>query len=383
MLSFYKSSNKISDAFNISLREEKESVSWERNQRKQRNLFNFSKASNKISDAFNTSLREDQEKPSLERKQRNQRSIFNFSKASNKISDAFNTSLREEKQLSLLEQIQLEHSAGMKMTEEIKSNSRKRRNKRVACYHQSSQQCFQEVPTMKAIMVSNGYVDNHDGTTSLSKFIRESNVPTFQSDFVQQVVLGTMMALKKLHDSGVAHGSLTPNSIGINIDCDDLNRVTRVEARHIRLLYTENTSDLDIVEKGPASCTYASPQTLQGQKTDGRLDDMWAVGCILLEMRYGIPKGWESACTMMSHTVMSGRSSAAKRGIIKALYKAHMATALKRIRKTKVSCTSDFHLQHLLCHQLLLENAAHRARFASVSLEHPWFTFEYSTAMIA
>ena len=40
-------------------------------------------------------------------------------------------------------------------------------------------------------------------------------------------------------------------------------------------------------------------------------------------------------------------------------------------------------IHHLLCHQLLLEKAAHRARFVNVSHEHPWFSHEYPTAMTA
>ena len=304
--------------------------------------------------------------------------MFGFSKSSNKISQAFNSSLRQEEELTGWEKRQRDLKADLKMAKEdekrMKAKGRKRRNQKVDCCRQLPQH-RQEIPTMNDIMTINGYVDNHSGTTSLFNFMMESNVPKTQSDFAQQVVLGTMNALKQLHDRGIAHGSLSPSSIGININ-RSMGHVTRVEARQVRLLYTTKRSPVVGDEKEMTSCAYASPQKLQGKKTDGRLDDMWAAGCILLELRFGLPKDWESTCLVMSQSMQG--SNAAKRGIARALYRARMASYLKRIRNTKVSSTEDFHLQNLLCRQLLLKKAAHRAFFANSSLQHPWFCHEYA-----
>ena len=285
--------------------------------------------------------------------------MFNFSKSTNKISQAFSESLREDAIKDEREELR-KNIAHQKASQK---KAKRNRASKVAC-HPCRLPRHAYFPTMTTKAFDDE--DIKSGTsTSLSQLMKESDLPTAQPDFVQQVILGVLQSLKNLHDRGMFHGALSPSCI--LIDATD----GRVEACNIRLRMSNCCC---------GDPTYASPQMLKGKMTDARLADMWAVGCILLELRFGLPQGWTTSCQKMSKS--SRKSSATKRRIAKALYKARMGQFLKRIGAKKATTVGDYHLQNLLCNWLLVTKVGPRGLTDQV-LRHSWFKYEYPTITAA
>ena len=96
-----------------------------------------------------------------------------------------------------------------------------------------------------------------------------------------RIATAVLEALQYLHDNGVVHRALTPESIMVaandTIKILDFGQASEAASR--RLTYTNLADDLGTVD-------YISPEQVAGRRCDGRAD-IYAMGVILYEMLTG------------------------------------------------------------------------------------------------
>ncbi|HEY1806339.1 MAG TPA: serine/threonine-protein kinase [Terracidiphilus sp.] len=115
-----------------------------------------------------------------------------------------------------------------------------------------------------------------------------------------RIAIAVLDALEYIHNSGVVHRTLRPESI--MVDADDKVKLIdfgyAADATARRLTYTNLTADLGKPD-------YISPEQVQGKRGDSR-SDIYAVGVILYEMLTGkLPFGGSSPREVMNERLLN------------------------------------------------------------------------------
>lgn len=139
--------------------------------------------------------------------------------------------------------------------------------------HQGVLRVFTEVERSRVYMV----MEWCDGKP-LRAIMNEGKIPPERAI---RIAVSVLEALQYLHDNGVVHRALTPESImaggGDTIKLIDFGRASDATSR--RLTYTNLTDELGTVD-------YIAPEQVTGKRGDAR-SDLFAMGVILYEMITG------------------------------------------------------------------------------------------------
>jgi serine/threonine protein kinase len=113
----------------------------------------------------------------------------------------------------------------------------------------------------------------------------------------KQVILGVLRPLQHLHSHGICHLDLKPENILLTRSVD-LQNVTH---EHVRLcdfglvnMARKPDCSKEIVRKGYACGTpgFFAPEMILNNEFEGRMADMWSLGCIVLEVTLGFTQEW-------------------------------------------------------------------------------------------
>lgn len=139
--------------------------------------------------------------------------------------------------------------------------------------HHGVMRVFSEVERSRVYMV----MEWCEGKT-LRAVMSAGKIPAERAIHITTAVLE---ALQYLHDNGIVHRALTPESIMVaessRIKLIDFGRASEAASR--RLTYTNLADELGTVD-------YISPEQVEGRRCDGRCD-IYAMGVILYEMLTG------------------------------------------------------------------------------------------------
>ena len=294
--------------------------------------------------------------------------MFNFSGQSNKISNGFNQSLSDRNS---------DNGSGCKAPRGLRSD-RKQQKERFAKMNYKKKIA---APSPVAVPITcfpkealEAFGNEND--TTLTELMGASNIPKTQLDFSRQVIKGILLSLECLHDCNISHGDLRLENIMLHdFNIDSANRV---EAHHVRLRPSafhlrSNSPCCSVWNNGPAGfCadpTYASPQFVKNKPTDALLADLWSVGCILMQLRFGsFPKGWET-CFREMH--QKSQKSALVKRFAKKVFTSRLNKCLKTLEDVEILSEDDFFLHHALCHCFLVVEPSCRG-YVENALDHPW-----------
>jgi serine/threonine-protein kinase len=153
-------------------------------------------------------------------------------------------------------------------------------------HHNGVMRVYSEIERSRVYMV----MEWCDGRT-LRQLIDEGKITPERAI---QISVGILDALQYLHDNGVVHRALTPESIMV----EDHNMIKVIDfglasdAASRRITYTNLSGELGTVD-------YISPEQVSGKRGDSR-SDIYAMGVILYEMATGkLPFTGSSPLEMM------------------------------------------------------------------------------------
>ena len=113
----------------------------------------------------------------------------------------------------------------------------------------------------------------------------------------KQVVLGVLKPLHYLHSHGICHLDLKPENILIDRSAD-LDYLTHENVRICDFglvnMAIKPEKSLDVIRKGYACGTpgFFAPEMILKNQFEGRIADMWSLGCIVLEITLGFTQEW-------------------------------------------------------------------------------------------
>jgi eukaryotic-like serine/threonine-protein kinase len=157
--------------------------------------------------------------------------------------------------------------------------------------HHGVMRVFSEIERSRVYMV----MEWCDGKT-LRQWM---NAGRFSPERATHIAIAVLEALQYLHDNGVVHRALTPDSIMVTgddaIKLIDFGQASEAAAR--RLTYTNLADELGTVD-------YLSPEQVVGRRCDGR-SDIYSMGVILYEMLTGtLPFTGSSPADLMQARVI-------------------------------------------------------------------------------
>ena len=178
-------------------------------------------------------------------------------------------------------------------------------------------------------------------------------------DGAKQVILGLLRPLQHLHSHGICHLDLKPENVLLSAGCD-LQNVTYEDVRLcdfglVNMAKNPKHSKEVLLEDYVCGTPgFFAPEMILRNEFEGRLADMWSLGCIILEVTLGFTQEW-----IDSYDEIDSDPSAFKQGL--------------------EDCLQEISLDQYPRHRLLLD-IIHRCltldpvrRISSTeALEHPW-----------
>jgi serine/threonine protein kinase len=188
---------------------------------------------------------------------------------------------------------------------------------------------------------------------------------------LQEVMIGVLQAVEFLHDICIGHSDIKTENVLIMLDGGRSQQLTR---EHIKLCdfgmctFSSSTDPKDPVYQYSRTGTLplVAPELLacsNDKPCDARPADMWAVGCMLLELTDGFPDSWHDAYAKVRLSDMHG-------------FQEGLKTSLKEIRgRESVLFDGAF---NMVCSLLRLSPKYRRS--AARTLHHPWFDGRFKSS---
>jgi serine/threonine protein kinase len=123
------------------------------------------------------------------------------------------------------------------------------------------------------------------------------NDASLSEEGAKHVILGILKPLEYLHSHGICHLDLKPENILISRSADLQN----VSYKDIRLcdfglvsMAKKPEKNKEVYRQGYACGTpgFFAPEMILKREFEGRLADMWSLGCIILELTLGFTQEW-------------------------------------------------------------------------------------------
>ena len=132
----------------------------------------------------------------------------------------------------------------------------------------------------------------------------EMDIHKYHSDFgfnekcAKHVLLGILRPLSFLHSQGICHLDLKPENLLLTrgFRTHDIH-YSDVRLCDFGLVHTSKSDSGDVYRKGYACGTpgFYAPEMILQKEFEGRIADMWSLGCILLEITLGFTQEWLDA----------------------------------------------------------------------------------------
>jgi regulator of replication initiation timing len=113
----------------------------------------------------------------------------------------------------------------------------------------------------------------------------------------KQIILGVLKPIQFLHSHGICHLDLKPENILLDQSAD-LDNLTHENVRLCDFglvnMAVKPEQSQEIIRKGYACGTpgFFAPEMILKNEFEGRLADMWSLGCIVLEITLGFTQEW-------------------------------------------------------------------------------------------
>ena len=130
---------------------------------------------------------------------------------------------------------------------------------------------------------------------------RKSSAKQMSEQDAKQALYGILLPLAYLHSHGIAHLDLKPENILLdwntvagnlthyNIRLSDFGLVNMADKPSV-------TKDVTRKARSPIGTPgFYAPEMILGSKVEGRIADMWSVGCVAMELTLGFTPEWMEA----------------------------------------------------------------------------------------
>jgi tRNA A-37 threonylcarbamoyl transferase component Bud32 len=131
------------------------------------------------------------------------------------------------------------------------------------------------------------YIVTERGGPDLFDFF-EAHPEKFSSTVARKIMMGILNPIAFCHANGVCHRDLKPENVLLQ---SHTNKETKeIDVRDIKLCdfgLCETVRDGELLDDFCGSPGFFAPEIVTAKKHDGKLTDIWSLGCILLELTLG------------------------------------------------------------------------------------------------
>ena len=132
------------------------------------------------------------------------------------------------------------------------------------------------------------YIVTERGGPDLFDFF-EAHPEKFSSTVARKIMMGILNPIAFCHANGVCHRDLKPENVLLQ---SHTNKETKeIDVRDIKLCdfgLCETVRDGELLDDFCGSPGFFAPEIVTAKKHDGKLTDIWSLGCILAEMLFCI-----------------------------------------------------------------------------------------------